>query len=247
MNRKIGLLWSYCRLAPMFLALVILASCSRNPMTITSSWPAVPPAPKLVVTPGDVLDVKFRFNPELNESQTVRPDGKISLQIVDEVEVAGLSPSEVDKKLSDLYKGELVQPVLTVVMRTIHGQRVFVGGEVNKPGVIALNGPETALEAVMEAGGFNYLGGAKPQCVVVIRHANGKRYARMVDLKSPLISAESEPFYLAAGDIVFVPRTTITKVDQWVDQYINKIIPDIARDALIYYALSNNNNNDNNN
>jgi protein involved in polysaccharide export with SLBB domain len=229
----------------LFTALVLLgagllAGCSRTSGTVTSAWPAVPPERGLVLGPGDVVEVKFRYNPELNESQTVRPDGRISLQVVDEVDVAGLTPKELDAKLTKLYEKDLVQPELTVFLRTSNQQRVYVGGEVTKPGVVAMPGKMTALEAVIEAGGFNNLT-AKSAQTIVIRHADGKRYARLVDLKSPLRLAASDAFYLAPGDVVFVPRTKISKVDQFVDQYINQIIPQVAKEVVLYYAIQGSN------
>lgn len=246
MNRRTRTKIRRCQLCLPFLLLAFLAACSRQPKTITNEWPAPPPQAKLTVAAGDTLDVKFRFNPELNESQMVRPDGVISLPIIDDVEVAGLSPSEIDKKLTEAYKPELVQPVLTVIVRTVNKQRVYVGGEVNKPGAYPMNGKMTALEAVMEAGGFNYTSGAKAESVVVIRHVNGKRYARLVDLKSPLVSSVSDPFDLAGSDIVYVPRTTIAKVDLWVDQYINKLIPTVLQNSILFAAFNGGNNNNNN-
>jgi len=81
------------------------------------------------------------------------------------------------------------------------------------------------LEAIMQAGGFN-LREAELRNVVVIRHRNGQRYGFSVNVKPALAGDETQPFYLEPMDIVYVPRTEIAAVNQWIDQHINKIIPD---------------------
>ena len=93
------------------------------------------------------------------------------------------------------------------------------------PGIIEMPGTMTLLEAIMQAGGFN-VREAEVRNVIVIRHMNGQRYGQSIDMKPVLIGDKVPPFYLAPKDIVYVPQTTIAKVGQWIDQHINKIIPD---------------------
>ena len=96
-----------------------------------------------------------------------------------------------------------------------------------QPGMVPLTDRMTALEAVMAAGG--YLNeSAKPENVVLVRHANGKREAMLLDLTKPLENSESGQVFLRPLDIVFVPRTRISKVNQWVRQYINNMIPGLG-------------------
>jgi polysaccharide export outer membrane protein len=102
---------------------------------------------------------------------------------------------------------------------------VFVGGQVFKPGVVEMPGPMTALEAVMEVGGFD-VRQAERKSVIVIRYTDGRRHAYKLDLKKAVAGKETKPFYLKPKDIVHVPRTKIAKLNQWIDQHINKIIPD---------------------
>ena len=88
---------------------------------------ATPPSS---LQPGDVLKVDFLYWPELNpEPQHIRPDGKISLQLVGDVEVGGLSPDEVRAKLLDLYKDKLIEPEINVIVNSLESHRVFVGGD----------------------------------------------------------------------------------------------------------------------
>jgi hypothetical protein len=138
-------------------ALLCLSACSHNKNLPPPPKPFPPQAeiPPLVLGPGDVLDIKFRYADELNDNQTVRPDGKITLQMVDEVQAAGLTPLELDAKLTELYSKYLKDPVISVVVRELVSQRVYVGGEVNKPGEVLLAGQLTALQAIMASGGFD--------------------------------------------------------------------------------------------
>jgi protein involved in polysaccharide export with SLBB domain len=175
--------------------------------------------------PGDVVDVKFFYTPDLDESQTVRPDGKITLQLAGEVEVEGKTPAELRDELLELYAAHLKAPEIAVVVRSLHERCVFVSGQVTIPGIVRMPGRMTVLEAIMRAGGFD-LREAEIQNVVVIRHSNGQRYGHSVNLKPALMGNKAQPFYLEPKDIVYVPQTSIAKANQWIDQHINKIIPD---------------------
>ena len=135
-----------------------------------------------VIQTGDTLDIKLFYNPELNETVSVRPDGKISLQLVDDVQAAGLSPSQLDKFLTEKYSLELKKPVVTVIVKSFAGQRIYVGGEVNKEGLIDLPPGMTPLQAVINAGGFRET--AKPEGAIIIRKGPDNRSIPMrVDLK----------------------------------------------------------------
>jgi protein involved in polysaccharide export with SLBB domain len=183
------------------------------------------PQPRVALMPGDVVEVKFFYTPDLNELQTVRPDGKITLQLIGEVESEGKSPAELRDELMELYTPHLKTPEIAVMIRSFYDRRVYVGGQVMVPGIVEMPGTMTLLEAIMQAGGFD-IRQAEIRNVIVIRHINGQRYGQSIDMKSTLTGNKVRPFYLEPKDIVYVPQSTIAKVDQWVDQHINKIIPD---------------------
>jgi polysaccharide export outer membrane protein len=174
--------------------------------------------------PGDSIEIKFFFNPELNDMQTVRPDGMITLQLAGDVFVHGMAPEELREHLRKIYAAELSRPEIAIIVRSWGDRRVYVGGEVNKPGIFAIPGRLTALEAIMEAGGFK-METAKVKNIVVIRYRDGQYKGSLLDLKDALAGKEVQPFYLYPRDIVYVPQTTIVKVDQWVDQYIYRLLP----------------------
>lgn len=201
---------------------------AQTPAEVDRPIPVYPaplaPRPQVTLSPGDVLDIKFFYVPELNESEAIRPDGKIALQLIGEVDAQGKTPEDLRKLLYSLYTPHLKKPDVTVIVRSFQGQRVYVGGEVNSPGMLPMPGPITALEAIMQAGGFN-MRSAEAGNVVIIRHRGGLRYGASLDLRQAIKGDPSDPFYLEPLDIVFVPRTRIARVNQWIDQHINQIIP----------------------
>lgn len=203
----------------------------------------------LILMPGDEIDVRFRYWPEFDDVQTIRPDGKISLQLVQGVEAAGQTPESLQEKLAELYSDKIRDPDIIVIVRSLVNQKIYVGGQVAQPGLFDMRGRMTALEAIMLAGGFLDRS-AQMRNVVIVRHVDGQRYAGTIDMRAMLADAESEPFYLQQNDIVFVPRTVIHQVNQWVDQYFNRVVPLGVLQGLeiiddLNTDLDFNNNNDN--
>jgi len=175
--------------------------------------------PAYRIQSGDQLDIKLFFNPELNETVFVRPDGKISLQLVDDVQAAGLRPSDLDGVLTQKYSQELRKPVITVIVKSFTAQRVFVGGEVENPRLINLTAGMTALQAVIEAGGFRDT--AKLEEVLVIR--NGWADAP-IPIRANLTQPIAYDVKLQPHDIVYVPRTWIADANLFVRQYIRDLL-----------------------
>jgi protein involved in polysaccharide export with SLBB domain len=191
----------------------------------TSGKPRSLPDTRVTLAPGDLLEVKFFYTPELNEAQQVRPDGKITLQLAGDVKAAGLTPAELQKALEQKYTGLIENPSVAVIVRELNHRNVYVGGSVNEPGMLSMPGHMTALGAIMEAGGFD-LREAKLENVLVIRHENDTRTVFSLDVRDTLKGdTPPAPFYLHPQDIVYVPRTTIVNVGQWIDQHINRIVP----------------------
>ncbi len=174
---------------------------------------------------GDTLGIQFWGVSELDQEVLIRPDGKISLPWIDEVQAAGLTAAELDAQLTARYSSELKNPTILVTVRQAPGNRVFVGGEVQRVGAVQLLGELSLLQAVQEVGGF--LPSARLRQVLLIRtQADGTRVARSLDLRSALSGAEpnADP-RLQTLDIVFVPRTKIANVNLFVEQYINRVFP----------------------
>lgn len=183
---------------------------------------------------GDELTIKVYERPELDETIQVRPDGRISVLLLDDVPAAGLTTEELDLRLTNRYREFYRDPRVTVIVRTFANLRVFVGGEVGRPGTIPLQGKVTVLGAVMAAGGFR--GTAKTDNVVLIRQGSSNEpVITKVNLKDVIndgaADLELEPF-----DVVYVPMSTIAKMDKFVDQYIRQLVP-ISLNAGFQYIL----------
>jgi protein involved in polysaccharide export with SLBB domain len=199
----------------------------KNMSSIVQPNETALPAPRLQpyrIQPGDELDIKFFYNPELNEVVIVRPDGMISLQLVDDVKVADLEPAELDNILTEKYSKELREPVITVIVRTFSRQRVFVGGEVLRPGLITLAPGMDPVQAVMQAGGLRET--ASPQNAIVIRKgADSRPVPIRFDLNSYMMgNSETAEFQLQPDDVVFVPKSSIAQLNKFVDEVIRGVL-----------------------
>jgi protein involved in polysaccharide export with SLBB domain len=178
----------------------------------------------VVLQPGDQLQILYTYWDDMNIAQTIRPDGKIALAMVGEVDAAGKTPLELRDALHVAYADKIKDPDITVVVEGLGNQRVFVAGEVMAPQMVPIVGRLTLLEAIMMAGGYNK-STAKLTHVVLVRNENGTQFSRTYDLTEAFKESESQSILLQPYDVVYVPRTGIDKVNQFVDQYINNIIP----------------------
>lgn len=184
-----------------------------------------PPLEPYVLQVGDELAIKFYTNPELNEEVIVRPDGMISLQLINDVLAAGRTPAELDADLTKRYKGELADPQVSVIVRKAAGNHIYVDGQVGKPGEVTLVGGMTLYEALQQAGGL--LEGAHRKQIILIRKGpDGRPVGRAIDIRpiqdgvDPSVDVPVRPF-----DIVDVPRSKIAAVDLFVKQYIRDALP----------------------
>jgi polysaccharide export outer membrane protein len=153
---------------------------------------------------GDVLKISFPGSPNLDSSQQVRRDGRITLEIIGDVSVVGLTSAALEKDLIQRFSSQLVSKEVTVTIVS-SSFSVFVTGAVLKPGKFNADHPITVLEAVMEAGGFD-LTKANMEAVVVIRQESGGTKNYNVNLKLVLEGKSTVPFYLKPSDIVYVPE-----------------------------------------
>jgi protein involved in polysaccharide export with SLBB domain len=183
------------------------------------------PSQEYKIQYGDQLDIKFLYNPELNENLPVRPDGRITLQIVGDIMVVDMTPTQLAETLKTKYAAEIRKPEITVIVRQFAAQKVFVDGEVGKPGLVPLVGPMTISQAVAQAGGFGYFA-RKNEVVLIRQNPVGRPFVTTVDVEQVTQGRDmSNDVNLMPYDMVFVPRSPIGEVDKWVDQYIRQLIP----------------------
>jgi len=165
---------------------------------------------KYILKPGDQLSVKFFFNPELNEEELiVRPDGYISLQLIHEIKAAGLTPPDLTKLLAEKYKGQLKNPEIAVIVRSIkEANRIYVHGQVGAPGEFEMIGTLTALQAITLARGMILDTANKSDVVVIRRDQRNEPFAIRLDLDAALSGRDlSQDIQLLPHDTVYVPRS----------------------------------------
>jgi polysaccharide export outer membrane protein len=154
-----------------------------------------------VLAVGDAVRLTFPGAPEMSQVQKVRPDGKISLPLLGEVQAGGKQIGELQGELGRLYKEQLKNSEVIV---TLEGRElaVYVSGAVNKPGKVLLDRPMTMLEAIMEAGGPSEM--ANMSNVVLIRNGNGKHNTQTFNLKPALKGQPTDAFTLRPYDMIQV-------------------------------------------
>jgi protein involved in polysaccharide export with SLBB domain len=216
------------RLTGCLLILLLMVGCSsepylKNPTPLGAPGTQVPPIEsEYRIHVGDKLDVRLFYNPELNHEVVVRPDGRISLELVHEVMAAGLTPAELTETLAQAYKPHVQQPEVTVIVSSFTGHKVYIAGEVGAAGVRELAGPTTVYQAIASAGGFKDTARTK-EVVVIRRDADHKPFAVSLKLKDVLDGTDmSQDVYLQPYDIVYVPKSTIANVNLWMEQYLSK-------------------------
>jgi polysaccharide biosynthesis/export protein len=220
---------------PLLSLCLMLAACGPTMKNVTPANPASPglssaavPDEEYRIQPGDLLDIKFFYSPELNEQVPVRPDGRISLQLAQELRAAGRTPAELTALLKETYSRELKKPDVTVIVRSFGNQRVYVDGEVGKPGLIPLTGPTTVRQAISQAGGFLYTGNAT-DVLLIRRGPENQTLPVMVNMQKVLDGTDlSQDMYLKPFDIVYVPKTAIANANLWIEQYLTRMIPRIG-------------------
>jgi polysaccharide export outer membrane protein len=192
-------------LAPGLVLLALAAGCQTQPPLPPAALQGGTNATEIItLREGDVLKISFPDSANLNTTQQIRRDGMISMPLVGEVKAVGKTPTELEKDLIDLYSTQLLSKQVTVEVQS-SSFPVYVSGSVLRPGKVMSDHPITALEAVMEAGGYDYTK-ANLKRVTIIRHEGNSTRNYIVNLKRVVDGKSSESFYLKPGDIVIVPE-----------------------------------------
>lgn len=195
-----------------FLGVAVPAAAQTPASAKPAGGPARPAAPAMdlppeyVIGPQDVLGINFWRDTDMTGDVTVRPDGRITLPLVGDVQAAGLTPEALKKKIetaaAPLFKE---QPSITVVVRQINSRKVFITGQVATPGAHVLTGPLTVMQLISLAGGLTEF--AKKNEITVIRtEADGKQVVlpfRYSDVQKGKNLAQN--IVLKPGDTVTVP------------------------------------------
>ena len=177
-----------------------------------------------VIQRGDVLSVDFYLNPEFNDEPTVRPDGKVTMRLIGDIQAAGLTPGQFAARVDRAYLSELRSPDAAVHVKSTPNRLIFVQGQVTKPGSFPLEPGMTALQAVSEAGGVTPEAARK--AILIRRDVCGQPHGMNVDISNALGKlGNGEDVGLMARDILVVPRSKIANIDLFVKQYMQDILP----------------------
>jgi polysaccharide biosynthesis/export protein len=181
-----------------------------GPAASESAKPADVSKPEVIVPTGyivgdsDVIRVNVWKEPEVSQTVVVRTDGNISLPLINEVRVSGMTPSQIQNMVAEKLKNFLNNPQVTVTVIEIHSKRAFITGEVSRPGTYSLNAQTTVLQLIAQAGGFTPF--AKKDSIVVLRTEDGRQSRLKFKYKEVVQGKKTEQnIALHPGDTVVVP------------------------------------------
>jgi protein involved in polysaccharide export with SLBB domain len=212
------------------IAALTLAGCAGTPYVSpdTSALPGPTDRPAegdYVIQRGDTLSLKFYFHSDNDQEVVVRQDGRVLLPLIGEMQAAGLTPAQMADQLVEKYSKNLRDPKVSVAVKSSVQKEIFVGGEVTRPGLIPYRRGLTMVQAIMEAGGPKDT--ARVDQVVFMQRIREDHYlVSKVDLAKVLENGQtSADPALGPADVIFVPKSTIAKMNLFVQQYIMNLLP----------------------
>ena len=196
-----------------FVAATIFLVHAAGPIAAqTKPAPPVAPTPTgialptdYVIGPGDVLTVTYWRDKDMTNDYIVRPDGKITLPLINDVEAVGLTPEQLSERLKQVSAKYLVDPAITVGVKTINSRKVSIAGGVAKPGQYDLLSPMTVVQLISLAGSLReFVDGKK---ILIIRTEGGKQTSFKFNYKEVLEGKNlGQNIQLKPGDTVLVPE-----------------------------------------
>jgi polysaccharide biosynthesis/export protein len=172
--------------------------------------------PRYRINPGDVIAFNFSFTPEFNQTVTVQPDGFITLREIGDIRVKDQTTPEVIETVRAAYTKVLRDPVITVELKEFEKPYFVVSGEVTHPGKYDLRGEATVMQALTVAGGLNDR--AKTSEILLFRRVSEEMVeVKKINIKAMMKSKDlSEDLHLRAGDMILVPRSTMSKISRFI-------------------------------
>jgi polysaccharide biosynthesis/export protein len=178
---------------------------AAQPTTADAAAQSSQSDPTYVIGAQDVLSISVWKNPDLTQNAVpVRPDGKISMPLLNDIQAAGLTPNELKDRITQGLKSVMDNPIVTVIVTQMNSQRVYITGEVAKPGAYPLLPQMTILQALSSAGGFTQFANLKK--IYMFRTVNGKQAKFPFDYKDVIHGKNmSQNVVLQPGDTIVVP------------------------------------------
>jgi polysaccharide export outer membrane protein len=179
------------------------ATAGAAPAGSVAADSPIDPAASFQIGPEDILDISVWKNPELSRTVPVRPDGKVSLPLVNDIQAAGLTPATLREQVTTRLSDFIPAPEVSVVVREVHSRKVAVVGAVKTPGRFELKSPMTVLEVIALAQGFTDF--ASRDRIVVLRQSGTTTTRLPFNYRKIAEGDTQENFFVRPGDIVVVP------------------------------------------
>ena len=180
------------------------AAPAQAPPAQATAHQAATQDPNYIIGARDVLDISVWKEPELTRALPVRPDGKVSLPLLNDVQAAGLTPTQLANNISNELKKYVTNPQVTIIVTQINSQRIYILGEVSRAGAYPLLPQMTVLQALSSAGGLGTFANGKK--IYVLRQVDGKPEKYPFHYKDVLAGKRAnENIELKAGDTIVVP------------------------------------------
>jgi polysaccharide biosynthesis/export protein len=218
------------RAACVGLIAVGLAGCDSPPVAPQEGPPPVVPGTagadssyRLAV--GDTIGIHFIAYPDLDDTAQIGPDGHVALRLINDIAVAGLTVDEAAKRIDAQYQTVIRHPGVSLTIRSYALQQVYVEGEVNSPGVVRSTVPLTVSTAIAQAGGVKLPSAHAEDTLLLRRTPDGAiAYYRLQFSGDLPVSGPTDPF-LRTNDVIFVPRTAIASVADYVQSNLLRMVP----------------------
>jgi polysaccharide export outer membrane protein len=198
------------RIILLFALIISITSCSAKELRVKefrvatgTPDPGKPPDEFYVIGAGDVLNINVWKEPSLSGTVKVRPDGFVTVPLVNEIQVVGMTTAQVRKVLEAKYKDFTVDPLVTVRLEAIASSEVFLVGQVVRPAAIPLNGNETLLQILTRAGGLTII--ADRSNIRVVRRDGDKVTEYIADYDGIIKGDLKQDILLRPGDRIIVP------------------------------------------
>ena len=164
-----------------------------------------PPA-NYVIGPDDVLSVVFWRDKDMSAEVVVRPDGKISLPLINDVQAGGLTPNQLREAVTAVARRYLEDPSVTIVVKQINSRKLFITGQVEKPGTYPLTGPTTVLQLIAMSGGLREFADGKRILIMRTDNKTGRQIGYLFNYRQVLSGQDlRQNIELHPGDTVVVP------------------------------------------
>lgn len=204
--------------------LIVFVACAPKPKLKIHSYDKYD-KPLYRLGFGDVIEMKFFDNDRFNREMIIRPDGRITLEKIGDILVAGLTTQQVDSVITECYKDILKIPDVTIFLKYFSNHKVYVLGEVNHAGSYKIEKGMSVVHAIAVAGGLKRKANKK-SILLIRKNKHGKIAAARINLHD-ILTAQSNAvdLQIQALDIIYVPKTFIGNVDAFTNQLFDLILP----------------------